>query len=240
MKFSILMANFNAATFIKDAVESVLRQTYASWELIFVDDASTDNSLKQIEKFRSVFGIKIIRRETNGGYGLTLRTAIEHATGDIIAILDSDDMLDKEALQVMVDHHQKNPKCALIYSQFMSCNAKLKSVRIGDCGPIPKGKTWLDILTKKIVVKPKIRISHFKTFKRSAYNKTKGFHKLRRTVDKDIVLKLEEIARPLFIDRILYYYRVHPKGISRNRSTHPFGKIIVQRAIERRSKNEVS
>jgi len=57
MKFSILMANYNAGKYIKDAIKSVLGQTYKDWELIIVDDKSTDNSIKIIRVFWMIQGL---------------------------------------------------------------------------------------------------------------------------------------------------------------------------------------
>ena len=176
--------------------------------------------------------IKLIIREENGGYGRTLQTAIEHVTGDIYGILDSDDAIRNDALEIMTKKHLENPECGLIYSQYMICDNNLKKVKKGDCTPIPPGITWLDAMLSKR--RPKLRVSHFKTFRKRDYDKTDGFHDLRRTVDKDIVLKLEEVTKLLFVNEVLYYYRIHPQCISRSKKTHPFGSIVMTNAIERR------
>lgn len=231
-KFSILMANYNAQKFVKHAIKSVLAQKYQDWELIIVDDKSTDNSVDKIKNFDDD-RIKFFQRDKNGGYGETLRTTMKYATGEICGVLDSDDALREDALSIMAKAHDKYPKHGLIYSQYVKCNESMKRTARGDCGPLPKGITWLDIMLKKIPA-PRPRVSHFKTFKRSAYDKTSGFHELRRTVDKDIVLKLEEITKLLYVDEELYFYRAHPAGISRSTKTHPYGKQVIERAKKRR------
>ena len=231
-KFSILMANYNGGKYIAESIQSALNQTYEDWELIIVDDKSTDNSLKVIQKFLNDGRIKLIKRDENGGYGKTLQTAMEHVSGSICGILDSDDVLDVNAIKIMVDAHIGKPNCGLIYSQYMKCNQKLKPTREGDCGPLQQGKSWLDHILQGL--RPKVRLGHFKTFKKEAYDKTEGFHEYRRTVDKDIVLKLEEVTDTLFINKILYYYRIHPQCISRNKKTRTFGKIVINNAKKRR------
>ena len=227
------MANYNAARFLGQAVKSIIRQTYENWELIFVDDMSTDNSVNIINKYKDP-RIKIILRGENGGYGKTLQTAIANASGSICGIFDSDDVLDKNSLQIMVEAHKKNPDHGLIYSQYMLCDENMKHRSVGDCAALPKNRTWLEVITKD--PKPRPRVSHFKVFKRSAYDKTDGFHDLRRTVDKDIVLKLEEVTKLLYVNKVLYYYRAHPAGISRNTKTKTYGDLIIKRAQKRRSK----
>lgn len=226
------MANYNAGKYIKAAIKSVFNQTYKDWELVVVDDKSTDDSVKIVRGFLDDSRIKLIIREENGGYGKTLQTAIEHVTGEVCGILDSDDTLRSDALEIMVKNHVKHPECGLIYSQFMKCDANLKKIKKGDCTVIPSDTTWLDAMLSRR--RPKLRVSHFKTFKKRDYDRTDGFHDLRRTVDKDIVLKLEEVTKLLFVDEVLYYYRVHSQCISRSNSTHPFGKEVISKAIERR------
>lgn len=232
MKFSLLMANYNSAKYIDQAIQSVLEQSCPDWELIIVDDASTDDSIQKLTRYKTHPQIHLHRRETNGGYGLALRDTARNANGDIYGIIDSDDTLHKDALKIMHQAHQDNPDRGLIYSQFMLCDKDLKPLQKGDCGPIPDDTSWLDIILNQ--PKPRPRISHFKTFKRTAYEQTEGFHALRRTVDKDIVLKLEEITKTLFIDKVLYYYRTHPAGISRDNTTKSYGDLIIRKALKRR------
>lgn len=232
-KVSILMANYNAGRFIGQAIESVINQTYKNWELIIVDDKSQDNSIDIIDKYLSDDRIKLFIKTINGGYGKSLRITVQHATGQLYAIVDSDDMIRKDAIEIMVNAHKNNPHCGLIYSQFMKCDEKMRKTMKGDCGPIPEGYTWLDRMLGKL---PKScpRVSHLKVFTRKAFNKTEGFHDLRRTVDKDIVLKLEEVTNLLYIDEVLYYYRAHPAGISRSTKTRPYGQEIIDSAKKRR------
>lgn len=227
---SILMANYNNAEYIAQAIQSVLDQNCPNWELIVVDDASTDQSVDVITSFVRDKRIKFHRNARNVGYGNTLRVAISHAIGSIIGILDSDDVLVGQAVKVMLDAYLASD-AGLIYSQHRSCDGQLRRVRKGPCGPIPVESRYLDavknILTAELV-------SHFKTFKRAAYDKTAGFGDWGRTVDKDIVLKLEEVTRLKFIDRSLYLYRGNPKGISINPATPSFRKEVIAEAMARR------
>ena len=203
---SLLMTNYNYSKYIKEAIESVLEQTSPEWELIIVDDASTDNSLEMIKPYLKDERIKLIKHEKNQGYAGSLITAVENSSAEIIGIIDADDALHKDAVQIMVKAHQDNPDCGLIYSTRYDCdnNLKIKSV-VEWIGEIKGGKTNLH----------ESKVSHFKTFKRSVYENTAGFDpNQKKAVDKDIIYKLEEVTKLKFIDRPLYYYRTHEKGIS--------------------------
>lgn len=89
---SILMPNYNYGRYIGEAIESVLRQTYPHWELIICDDGSTDNSCEVVKRYQDKDSrIKLIQKE-NGGMASALNAAYRECKGDIICLLDSDDV----------------------------------------------------------------------------------------------------------------------------------------------------
>ena len=92
MKFSIILPTYNRAQLLPRAVNSVLEQTYSNWELIIVDDGSTDNTKNVVEKFLSKDQrIKFISYRENRGVNFARNRGIERSTGDVITFLDSDD-----------------------------------------------------------------------------------------------------------------------------------------------------
>lgn len=94
---SIIVPVYNAEKFISDCVESVLGQTCADWELILVDDGSTDGSARVIEGYLSDSRIRYFHKR-NSGVAETRWKGIENAKGDIVMFLDADDMLVPEAV----------------------------------------------------------------------------------------------------------------------------------------------
>lgn len=94
---SIIMPNYNSAKFIKEAIDSVISQTYKNWELIIADDRSSDESLKIIQQYNDP-RIHIIENDINSGAAVSRNNAIEIATGRWIAFLDSDDVWDQDKL----------------------------------------------------------------------------------------------------------------------------------------------
>lgn len=210
-KVSVVMACYNSAKFLKRAIKSVYKQTYKNWELIIVDDSSKDKSLSIIKSFinKSAYGdkIKVFKHDKNYGYGRTLRDAIEHGNGELIAIVDSDDALgSNDALRVMVSKHTDHPEASLVYSNYLICDSRLVPMKRAPSRQLKDNETYL---------KTKIRISHLKVFKRSSYDKTEGVDgTLLKAVDKDLVLKLEEVGKFIYIDRCLYFYRRHKKNLT--------------------------
>ncbi len=102
MKISIVMASFNYAPIIGEAIESVINQTYKDWELIIVDDGSTDNSVEVIKKYLSDNRIKLYINKKNLGLAKTVRKGIQYSTSDWIAFLESDDKFFPNALEEKV------------------------------------------------------------------------------------------------------------------------------------------
>ena len=99
---SIIVPAYNAEKYIADAIGSVLRQTYPYFELIIVDDASTDRTAEVVQSF-SDQRIKLIRHASNKGPGAARNTAIEAARGKWIAFLDADDQWKANRLERLVD-----------------------------------------------------------------------------------------------------------------------------------------
>lgn len=106
---SILIPTFNAEKSIKAAVESVQKQTYENWEMILVDDASTDETVKIIADFAQKDSrIKHYQLQTNSGNGFARNIALEKASGKYIAFLDADDLWFPEKLEKQIQFLKAN------------------------------------------------------------------------------------------------------------------------------------
>lgn len=105
---SVIMTNYNTAeNMLREAVDSILSQTYSHFEMIIVDDCSTDNSLEILESYNDS-RIQIIKNERNIGLTKSLNKAIEVARGEFIARMDADDICNPERLKKQVDFLKKN------------------------------------------------------------------------------------------------------------------------------------
>lgn len=206
ISFSIIGSSYNQEDFIQEAIESVISQSYPYWELIIVDDASTDKTVEKIKPFLKDHRIKLIIHETNKGAGAAIRNAVKHTTNEILAELDLDDKLHEKALETMANAYMKNPDYGFIYSTHWICNSKLQKKRISTLsGPVDPRKT--NLIERKA--------SHFKTFKKEVYKKTQGYNPIyKMCTDGDISFKLEEVTKLKFINVPLYYYRKHKDGAS--------------------------
>ncbi len=208
--FSILIANYNNGHFLEESLESIYKQTYKNWEIIIVDDCSTDNSLAIYKKIENNLKTKIFYNQENKGAGYAKRRCIEEATGEICGFLDPDDTLAPEALEEMVSLHIKNPKCSMIHSKKYFCDDKLNVQSVYTHAKNVESEQPLFFNLNG-------EITHFTTFKKIFYNKTTGIDPyFKRAVDQDLYLKLYDAGETLFFDKALYYHRIHKSGISTN------------------------
>jgi len=233
-KFSLLMANYNNSKYIAEAISSVLNQSFKDWELIIVDDASTDDSAEKIRPFLKDKRIRFFKNKVNKGYVCTLNNMVYESRAEIFGILDSDDALTENALREIYNAHIEHPNCGFIYSQFMYCDYSLNPLQVGYCTPTPPEDTNLR----------RHYACAFRTFKKKDYFKTEGFDKeIVGAEDKDIIYKMEEATNLFFLDKVLYKYRVSP-----NSQTHEPKKFITAykslflakiKAFERRLNSDI-
>ena len=105
---SIIMPSYNTGRFIAETIESVLAQTYENWEIILVDDCSTDNTDDVVAPFLSDPRIKYIKNEKNSGAAVSRNRALREATGKWIAFLDSDDLWAPDKLEKQIAFMEEN------------------------------------------------------------------------------------------------------------------------------------
>lgn len=209
--FSVLIANYNNGKYIHDCLDSILNQTYQNFEVIIVDDASTDSSLDVIKAYvKNDTRLKLYVNENNQGCGYTKRRCAELATGDICAFVDPDDAIVSNAIELMVSTYQNDATIDSISSRYIETDINLIEINKSSQGEtIPESFSYLTY--------GKGAITHFYTFKLGAYKKTEGINpKLSRAVDQDLYYKMEEVGKHLFLDKHLYLYRVTPLSISMN------------------------
>lgn len=104
---SIIMPSYNTAQYITESIQSVLNQTYANWELIIVDDCSTDNTDEVVASIHDE-RIRYLKNEKNSGAAVSRNRALREAKGRWIAFLDSDDLWMPEKLEKQIRFMESN------------------------------------------------------------------------------------------------------------------------------------
>lgn len=130
---SIIMPSWNTAQFIGESIQCVLDQTYTNWELIIVDDCSTDNTDEIVASFTDP-RIRYFHNEENSGAALTRNKALRKAQGEWIAFLDSDDLWTLDKLEKQIKFMVENGYM-LSYSEYEKIDEEDRPLNIYVSGP---------------------------------------------------------------------------------------------------------
>ena len=207
MKFSVLIAHYNNAHYFKQCYDSLKKQTYQDFEIIVVDDCSTDDSFEKIQNYcNGDSRVKFFQNSENKGVGFTKKRCVELASGEICGFVDPDDALTEDAIELSVKAHEN--KCVAAYSQLYLCDENLKIKKIFKNTTKVKNNNPLFFNIH-------FEVAHFFTFKKEAYLRTEGINPNYKVAeDIDYILKLYEIGSFQFIKKPLYLYRIHKTGLS--------------------------
>ena len=115
---SIIMPAYNASAHILETLESIRKQTYTNWEIILVNDCSTDDTLNLVSQFSAQVSnvIKIITNESNSGVSVSRNVAVANANGTWLALLDSDDVWLPNHLETLINEVVKDSEINIVYS----------------------------------------------------------------------------------------------------------------------------
>ena len=132
---SIIMPSYNCAEFVEDTIHSVQAQTYSNWEIIFMDDCSTDDTIKQVSELREKDArIKLFQNHSNYGAAISRNTALHEAKGRWIAFLDSDDLWEPTKLEKQVRFMEENDY-AFSYTEYQEMDADGNLTGVTISGP---------------------------------------------------------------------------------------------------------
>lgn len=111
---SVIMINYNNSKFLSEAIESVLNQTFRDFELIIVDDCSTDNSLFIINSYaQKDLRVKVLKNEVNSHIVFSRNRGIKESKGKYVFFIDSDDLYMPDCVKKNIDFFDKNEDCGL-------------------------------------------------------------------------------------------------------------------------------
>ena len=233
--FSILIANYNNGKYLMEAVESVRQQTYTRWEIILVDDASTDNSRDLYGDLEKDDRIHIYYNDVNHGCGYTKRRCAELANGEICGFLDPDDALLPKALEQHVEVYINHENTAIVYSDCYLCDEKLNIVGEHRMQPIPVGSNLVE--TKQCY-----EIAHFASYNRDKYLQTEGISAfLKAAVDQDLYQKVEEHGEVYVVHKFTYKYRILTQSIGHKDPLIPayWNLLVLAATCRRRNLNDM-
>jgi glycosyltransferase involved in cell wall biosynthesis len=194
--FSVLLPVYNNKEDVTNAINSVLNQTMDDWELIIINDHSTDGTTEIIQTFQSNPKITIIQNPKNMGLFVSLNEGLSIAKGKYIARVDSDDTLEKNFLEEHSKAFTNNPDCLIVHSQYRR-----------DGGHGITGEITM-IYNKEIINK----VGYYDSVRFAADTE---FHlRVRKYFSKDIVK----------MDKVLYNAKKRDNSLTTSNETGLYGK----------------
>ncbi len=166
-KITVLMTVYNGGPYLPKAIDSVLRQTYRDFELLIIDDCSTDGSVDYIKKFLDE-RIVLLRNVTNLGQTKSLNLGLELARGEYIARMDADDVASPQWLENLLGVMAKNAQLTVVSPRAAAINSSGNFLKV-----LNSPRTGEDILLKSFFASP---INHVGSLmRRAAIRGLKGY-----------------------------------------------------------------
>ena len=208
---SIVMPTYNAVKYIQGAVESVLRQTYTDWELLIVDDGSTDGTEQMIQNLIKMDErVKLVKNRENIGVAETRNRGVELAKGEWIAFLDSDDIWHPNKLQEQLELYQRNGMPFIFTgSGFMDENGKLLNYELS----VPQIIGYRELLKQNVISCSSVLI------KKELAKKYPMEHSEKMHEDFAVWLSIlkQEHIKAAGVNKPLLIYRISEKSKSGNK-----------------------
>jgi glycosyltransferase involved in cell wall biosynthesis len=221
-KASIIIPCYNQGTYIDEAVDSVLNQSYEDFEIIIVNDGSTDEYTNRLLAEYRKPGTRILHTR-NQGLAMARNTAISEALGNYILPLDADDRIAPGYLEKAISILEKDPDTGIVYCLGELFGARQRSIRAPE------------FTLRKMLLSNLIFSSAF--FRKQDWEKVDGYNPNMRygCEDWDFWLSLIELGRKVHrIPEVLFYYRV--KDISMNTSMDREKRLEMHMQIMRNHK----
>ena len=210
-KVSIVVPVYNAAKFLRQTIKTVQQQTYANWELIFVDDCSADKSLKILYAAAEKDGrITVLECKENSGAARTRNAGIRHASGRYLAFLDADDLWQPEKLRRQVDFMtQRNCEFSFTGYEFADATGKPNGKRVR----VPATITYRQALKNTTIWTSTVMLDLKQLSKDDVY-----MPDVRRGQDTATWWKiLKRVPAAYGLDEVLSFYRRTVDSLSANK-----------------------
>jgi len=225
-KVSVVIPTYNCVCFLPKAIDSVLAQTYQDFEIIVVDDGSTDGTRDLMQSYLGKFPGKI-RYFYQENQGLTARnTGIEHAGGHWIAFLDSDDLWVPERLEEEMHVADAQPDVGLIHANIMWMRESGELV-----GPADRQKKFLDSKIFENLLLWRADIACSTVLFRKEYCMQLGMidKNLARlgAEDRYLWLRFAQQFKIIYVPKVLAYYRIRKESSSRKLDSMEKARVYI-------------
>lgn len=210
---TVIMNCLNCARYLREAIDSVYAQTYEDWEIIFWDNASTDDSLEIAKSYGEK--VRCFNSKETVSLGMARNWAMEQAKGSYIAFLDCDDVWLPTKIEKQVALFEENPKIGLVYSNAIYFNNKGVSFKLYKDRRLPQGKIFGKLLGKNFLCLSTTVI------RKDALSDLNHWFDDRFNVieERDLFLRIAYKWEVGYVDDVLAKYRMHAQSWTFNKQS---------------------
>lgn len=234
---TILIPAYNTIRYISDCLKSCIAQNYGNYDILIVDDGSTDGTKELVEQYVANYPVSILSLPKNRGVTNATAVGIKAAQGPLITILDSDDIIYSQSLAIGAQPFT-DPEVGFVWTRF----TKSTSGKLGWSKKPPPGVS----LYTALMHKDWWCATHQKFFRKSVY--TKGIP-LNVTIDRSsdfqlVLLLASSGCKCIHVAQVTYWYRMQRKGSITSEGSHKQKQAVVDirkyvnRQMKKRGLNE--
>lgn len=220
---SVVISCYNHEDYLGEAIESVLAQTYPHFEVIVVDDGSTDRSWEVAREFSRV---RCFKQDNQGTPAATRNRGLQESRGEYVVFLDGDDRLLPQALEIGVRHLESHPDCAFAAGRCHAINHEQKCLTTLPSATEPDH--YRALLNKNYILTPGSVI-----FRRAVVDELRGFNpsfEIKGSDDYDMYLRVAARWPVFYHEDMVLEYREHESNLSKNPGRMLKSTVTVLRA----------
>lgn len=230
LPLSVIMPVYNGEKYLEEAINSVLNQTFNDYELLIIDDGSTDHSVEIIKKFKD-YRIRLIKNKGNQGIAYTRNVGLKEAKGEYLAWMDCDDLIEPDRFEIQINYLRKNKEVGI-------CGTAL--TRFGEGKPrISREYPDSNMIKAALLFYPAIRPATA-MYRMKMIKEANLTYDLRLAVaeDYDFYFEASFHFQIINLDQVLYHYRSSESSImkiysERQKLLFDFHKIIYSKAFKK-------
>lgn len=216
---SIIMPVLNGERYIAEAIESICRQTYSSYELLVIDDGSTDRTHEIVLGFAARLDLKCIRHETNQGITPSINDGIRRASGSFITFLDHDDLWLPEFLETQLTYLREHPDVGMVHSDIRTIDGdgNILEHSAAECRrrAQPSGFVFRDLFMHSMICGNSVMI------RKECFDRLGLWDEGLRWADYHMWLRIARHYKIDYVRKVLTAYRQHSSQNTRSNMSDP-------------------
>lgn len=229
---SIVMPAYNAEKYISKSIDSVLLQTHNNWELIIVNDGSSDRTSDVVDLYNDI-RIKLFNID-NCGVACARNIGINYVKGDYIAFLDSDDYWIENKLEVQLYYMLCNSNLVMTYTDYFSFIDESKLIPNKQLYPFKISNPTDRLLVFNYIATLTVMVKASVVFELEGFDNT-----FFGTEDWDFWIRISKRGKLGYINQKLAFYREHNEGISKNKKFHLIQEYKILKKYVLKSGNNI-